>query len=139
LQPKGPADDGLATSHGRLECILPLPVTLDSAAVSRACTSDPSAVVRPGPHAPLRTSPLPAGDVTAPRWGRHRSPLGTSPLPAGDVTATAAPVPRLQSLSHSLRPRHLAMIAIGGVIGAGLFVGSSVAIATVGPAIIVTY
>src|SRR6516165_10785715 len=42
-------------------------------------------------------------------------------------------------LSRSLRPRHVSMITIGGVIGAGLFVGSSVAIATAGPAIIISY
>ena len=42
-------------------------------------------------------------------------------------------------LSRSLRPRHVAMITIGGIIGAGLFVGSSVAIAAAGPAIIITY
>jgi GABA permease len=42
-------------------------------------------------------------------------------------------------LSHALRPRHVTMITIGGIIGAGLFVGSSVAIAAVGPAVIVTY
>ena len=42
-------------------------------------------------------------------------------------------------LSRSLRPRHVAMITIGGIIGAGLFVGSSVAIAAAGPAIIVSY
>jgi GABA permease len=43
------------------------------------------------------------------------------------------------ALSRSLRPRHVAMITIGGIIGAGLFVGSSVAIAAAGPAIIVSY
>ncbi len=43
------------------------------------------------------------------------------------------------SLSQSLRPRHVAMITIGGIIGAGLFVGSSVAIAAAGPAIIISY
>jgi L-asparagine transporter-like permease len=42
-------------------------------------------------------------------------------------------------LSHALRPRHVTMITIGGIIGAGLFVGSSVAISAVGPAVIVSY
>src|SRR5580704_3405966 len=43
------------------------------------------------------------------------------------------------ALSRSLRPRHVAMITIGGIIGAGLFVGSSVAISAAGPAIIISY
>jgi GABA permease len=42
-------------------------------------------------------------------------------------------------LSRSLKPRHLAMISIGGIIGAGLFVGSSASIAAAGPAIVVSY
>ena len=42
-------------------------------------------------------------------------------------------------LGRSLRSRHVAMIAIGGIIGAGLFVGSSTSISTVGPAVIITY
>jgi len=44
-----------------------------------------------------------------------------------------------QELSRSLRPRHVTMISIGGIIGAGLFVGSSAAIAATGPAIILSY
>jgi GABA permease len=42
-------------------------------------------------------------------------------------------------LSRSLETRHVTMITIGGVIGAGLFVGSSAAIAAAGPAIILSY
>jgi len=42
-------------------------------------------------------------------------------------------------LSKSLRARHLVMISIGGIIGGGLFVGSSGAIATIGPAVILSY
>ena len=42
-------------------------------------------------------------------------------------------------LSRSLRSRHVTMISIGGIIGAGLFVGSSAGIAAIGPAVIVSY
>jgi GABA permease len=42
-------------------------------------------------------------------------------------------------LSKSLLSRHVVMISIGGIIGAGLFVGSSAAIATIGPAVILSY
>ena len=42
-------------------------------------------------------------------------------------------------LSRSLQSRHIAMISIGGIIGAGLFVGSSAAIAAAGPGIVVSY
>ena len=43
------------------------------------------------------------------------------------------------ALSRSLLPRHITMITIGGIIGAGLFVGSSAAIHAAGPAVIVSY
>ncbi|MCL3998466.1 amino acid permease [Streptomyces lavenduligriseus] len=43
------------------------------------------------------------------------------------------------SLSHGLKQRHLSMIALGGVIGAGLFVGSGAGIAVAGPSIVVAY
>ena len=42
-------------------------------------------------------------------------------------------------LSRSLRPRHVSMITFGGIIGAGLFVGSSVAIAATGPLVVLSY
>jgi L-asparagine transporter-like permease len=42
-------------------------------------------------------------------------------------------------LAKSLLARHLVMISIGGIIGAGVFVGSSAAIATIGPAVILSY
>jgi L-asparagine transporter-like permease len=52
-----------------------------------------------------------------------------------DATATGKP----HQLSRSLLPRHITMITIGGVIGAGLFVGSGAAIAAAGPAALVSY
>lgn len=42
-------------------------------------------------------------------------------------------------LQKSLRGRHVTMIALGGIIGAGLFVGSGASIATTGPAIVISY
>ncbi|MCX5437338.1 MULTISPECIES: amino acid permease [unclassified Streptomyces] len=42
-------------------------------------------------------------------------------------------------LKAGLKNRHLSMIAIGGVIGAGLFVGSGSGIAKAGPAILISY
>jgi GABA permease len=55
------------------------------------------------------------------------------------MTAVPTTASDQSALSRSLRPRHVSMITIGGIIGAGLFVGSSVAIAAAGPAIIVSY
>lgn len=43
------------------------------------------------------------------------------------------------SLSRSLKSRHIQMIAIGGAIGTGLFLGSGSAIHTSGPSIILSY
>ncbi|MFJ9517918.1 amino acid permease [Kitasatospora sp. NPDC101801] len=42
-------------------------------------------------------------------------------------------------LNAGLKNRHLSMIAIGGVIGAGLFVGSGAGIASTGPGILLSY
>src|SRR6266849_5662025 len=45
----------------------------------------------------------------------------------------------LQSLQRRLTQRQLTMIAIGGAIGVGLFLGSNVTIELAGPGVIVTY
>ncbi|MFJ8665311.1 amino acid permease [Streptomyces sp. NPDC093600] len=60
----------------------------------------------------------------------------TAPTPVDrkDDGATAS-----HGLSHGLKQRHLSMIALGGVIGAGLFVGSGAGIAAAGPSIVVAY
>jgi GABA permease len=47
--------------------------------------------------------------------------------------------PESRGLERSLAPRHVMMISMGGIIGAGLFVGSSAAIAAAGPAVILSY
>jgi GABA permease len=49
------------------------------------------------------------------------------------------PGPDAPGLRRGLKQRHLTMIAIGGVIGAGLFVGSGVVINQTGPAAFLSY
>ncbi|TGC88301.1 GABA permease, partial [Salmonella enterica subsp. enterica serovar Wilhelmsburg] len=43
------------------------------------------------------------------------------------------------ALGGGLKSRHVTMLSIAGVIGASLFVGSSVAIAEAGPAVLLAY
>src|SRR6185369_7183116 len=62
-----------------------------------------------------------------------RSTVNTDPQLASPAAAPNS------ELSKSLLSRHVVMISIGGIIGAGLFVGSSAAIASVGPAVIFSY
>jgi len=55
------------------------------------------------------------------------------------MNASDAALPASSKLSKSLLARHLVMISIGGIIGAGVFVGSSAAIQGIGPAVILSY
>ncbi|NYD41747.1 amino acid permease [Nocardioides panaciterrulae] len=58
----------------------------------------------------------------------------SSPTPGSPAPGSPAP-----GLRRGLKQRHLTMIAIGGVIGAGLFVGSGVVINQTGPAAFLSY
>ena len=48
-------------------------------------------------------------------------------------------VEREKGLSRQLSARQLTMIALGGAIGTGLFLGTSLSVPMAGPAIIITY
>jgi GABA permease len=52
---------------------------------------------------------------------------------------SAKPAEGSHELSRSLQARHLTMISIGGIIGAGLFVSSSTSIIAAGPASFISY
>ncbi|WP_329179884.1 amino acid permease [Streptomyces decoyicus] len=62
------------------------------------------------------------------------SPVAAPPAPPGNGQA-----PEQSGLQSGLKNRHLSMIAVGGVIGAGLFVGSASGIAAAGPGILLSY
>ncbi|MFE3826323.1 amino acid permease [Streptomyces sp. NPDC059092] len=62
-----------------------------------------------------------------------RDPLPHHPTVAARATESGEP------LAGGLKQRHLTMLGLGGVIGAGLFVGSGAGIALAGPGIVVSY
>jgi len=61
--------------------------------------------------------------------------MTTLKQPFPDATTVSEP----DQLQRRLSSRQLTMIAIGGAIGVGLFLGSSVTIALAGPGVIITY
>ncbi|MFB1041795.1 amino acid permease [Streptomyces chrestomyceticus] len=63
----------------------------------------------------------------------HDAPTATGTPPPGDGAGGREP------LSAGLKQRHLTMLGLGGVIGAGLFVGSGAGIAVAGPGIVLSY
>lgn len=56
------------------------------------------------------------------------------------MTPTASPIlSRESGLHRNLTPRQLSMIAIGGAIGTGLFLGSAISVKVAGPGVILSY
>ncbi|MCP3427166.1 amino acid permease [Rothia sp. AR01] len=60
-------------------------------------------------------------------------PEYSTPLPTGTITAEE------QGYRKALKPRQIQMIAIGGAIGTGLFMGAGGRMAEAGPALVVVY
>lgn len=56
-----------------------------------------------------------------------------------EAAASPTTIAKDRTLGAGLKQRHVSMISIGGVIGAGLFVGSAAAIKQAGPAVIISY
>ncbi|SHI39931.1 GABA permease [Nocardiopsis flavescens] len=63
----------------------------------------------------------------------------TSSATPPDPEAHTPKKPAAAGLAHTLRRRHMALIAIGGSVGAGLFIGSGAVVQAAGPAAVVSY
>lgn len=61
-----------------------------------------------------------------------------TPIAPGQVTASAI-VEREAGLHRNLTPRQLSMIAVGGAVGTGLFLGSALSVKLAGPGVILSY
>ncbi|WP_209270319.1 amino acid permease [Streptomyces sp. NEAU-H3] len=83
-------------------------------------------------------TPPPSGTSTAPA-GAPTPPETTASSPAAAPPAPASSAATGSDLGNGLKQRHLSMIALGGVIGAGLFVGSGAGIASAGPSVVLAY
>src|ERR1700755_1213808 len=66
----------------------------------------------------------------------HRATTPRTTTPCQGVDARVKPE---KGLKQSLDNRHIVMIALGGIIGAGLFVGSGAVINRTGPAAVLSY
>jgi len=63
--------------------------------------------------------------------------MAAEPIPV--PTQTEQAIANEQGLARQLTERQLSMIAIGGAIGTGLFLGSALAVRTAGPGVILSY
>ncbi len=63
--------------------------------------------------------------------------MAANPLPVPEHHASV--VANEQGLARKLSERQMSMIAIGGAIGTGLFLGSALAVRTAGPGVILSY
>ncbi len=64
--------------------------------------------------------------------------MTTTPTTQAGNNSSDNPQPS-QNLQRRLTERQLSMIAIGGAIGVGLFLGSNVTISLAGPSVVLTY
>ena len=65
--------------------------------------------------------------------------MAADPLPVVVVERDAQAVANEHGLARKLTERQMSMIALGGAIGTGLFLGSALAVRTAGPAVILSY
>ncbi|MBI3667714.1 MAG: amino acid permease [Acidobacteria bacterium] len=65
--------------------------------------------------------------------------MATVPEESAAIATVPGTIEKREELARQLSSRQLAMIAIGGAIGTGLFLGSSLAVRAAGPGVIITY